>query len=141
MVLRPELVMCSISFPLQEHCIISNIAGKLHLRKCAEGASVFVNGKPVTSIVKVQLNHNDRIFIGSNHVFRVAMPGEPASESPDKFDWMFEFSEKNQAEIASVKAMEAERRAALEEEVGPSLQMPVLATVAKLLNRKCVFGS
>lgn len=106
----------------QEHCVLSHAStGQLYIRKCTPDAVVHLNGRALDGITRVQLHHNDRLFIGSNHVFRVVIPSEaatmPSSTSPDvKIDFMFAFNEKNQAEIAAVKAMEAERRAALEEE-------------------------
>ncbi len=110
--------------------MIKNVGGRLTLRKCAASASVHVNGKPVEGTSSTPVNHDDRVFVGSNHVFRVVQPGAPASA--DRLDWLFAFTEKNQSEIASVKAMEAERRAALEEEVG------VLASLVSHLSMLCL---
>jgi hypothetical protein len=109
-----------------EHCVLScSISGLFQLKKCSDGAAVFVNGKSVADTVRLQLHHNDRVFIGSNHAFKVVIPADAASAPQDpKVDFMFAFSEKNQAEIEAVKAMEAERRAALEEEVWPFPSCP-----------------
>ncbi len=86
---------------------------------------MFLNGKPITGTARVALHHNDRLFVGTNHVFRVTVPSErPIAEDPtatSKIDFLFAFNEKNQAEIAAVKEMEAARRAALEEEVRMNL--------------------
>lgn len=57
---------------MQEHCILSHTAaGLLQVRKCAEGALLFVNGKPQSGLARMTLKHNDRVFFGNNHVFKV----------------------------------------------------------------------
>jgi hypothetical protein len=102
-----------------EHCVLScSVSGLFHLKKSSDACAVFVNGKSIMDTVRVQLKHNDRVFIGNNHAFKVVIPADAATAPQDlKVDFMFAFSEKNQAEIEAVKAMEAERRAALEAEV------------------------
>ncbi len=62
----------AIAVYLQLHCVLSHSAsGEVSIRQCNDSAAVFVNGRPLQGLVRHRLHHNDRVFIGLNHVFKV----------------------------------------------------------------------
>ncbi|XP_070565342.1 kinesin-like protein KIF28P isoform X2 [Ptychodera flava] len=61
----PEILLNGLSI-LKEHAVITNKKNVVRIRPC-ENAKILINGKEVTE--EVELHHNDRVMLGSNHLF------------------------------------------------------------------------
>ncbi|XP_033624378.1 kinesin-like protein KIF28P [Asterias rubens] len=62
----PEILLNGLSIQ-KEHAVVVNENGKVFLEKASSDAKLLVNGDTV--IGKIELDHNDRIMFGSNHLY------------------------------------------------------------------------
>ncbi|XP_038058147.1 kinesin-like protein KIF28P [Patiria miniata] len=62
----PEIVLNGLSIQ-KEHGIVLNDNGKVFLEKASSDAKILINGDPLVG--KMELDHNDRIMFGSNHLY------------------------------------------------------------------------
>jgi len=94
----PDIVLGGIGIKAQ-HAEILNEDGKISISPCDRecGEQLYVNGQKIYE--KKELNHNDRIIIGTNSTFLLKLPGhEDESPNADKLrdeqlDWEFAQSE------------------------------------------------
>ncbi|XP_077998394.1 kinesin-like protein KIF28 [Glandiceps talaboti] len=70
----PEILLNGLSI-LQEHCIIINDRSIVQIKPCSK-AKITLNGKLLTEEKK--LHHNDRVLIGSNHLYVLHHPQDLA---------------------------------------------------------------
>ncbi|XP_071509131.1 kinesin-like protein KIF28 [Diadema antillarum] len=63
---KPEIVLNGLSIQKQ-HAVITNDGGKVFIDKVSPEAKLLVNGDPITT--RQELDHNDRIMFGSNHLY------------------------------------------------------------------------
>ena len=94
----------------KEHAVITNAKGRLAVSIMEEGSKIVVNGKRVAGLVHLQ--HNDRLIIGNNHVFRVAIPASVDGRDEDsaKYDYAYAIHEVNEAAMAALTAGERAAR-------------------------------
>lgn len=62
----PDIILNGLSIQ-KEHAKITNEGNKVFIEKSSPEAKLLVNGEPITS--KQELDHNDRIMFGSNHLY------------------------------------------------------------------------
>ncbi|XP_072173412.1 kinesin-like protein KIF28 [Diadema setosum] len=63
---KPEIVLNGLNIQKQ-HAVITNDGGKVFIDKVSPEAKLLVNGDPITT--RQELDHNDRIMFGSNHLY------------------------------------------------------------------------
>ncbi|XP_071490003.1 kinesin-like protein KIF28P [Diadema antillarum] len=63
---KPEIVLNGLSIQKQ-HAVITNDGGKVFIDKVSPEAKLLVNGDPI--LTRQELDHNDRIMFGSNHLY------------------------------------------------------------------------
>ncbi|PIK46734.1 putative kinesin-like protein KIF28P [Apostichopus japonicus] len=77
----PDIVLNGLSIQ-KEHAAFCNEDGKVFVEKSSPEAKLLVNGEPVIS--KVELDHNDRIMFGSNHLYVFQHP-DLQKANPNKY--------------------------------------------------------
>lgn len=92
----PDIVLNGLSIQ-KEHAIVYNEGGKVFVEKGCTEAKILVNGDPIIS--KVELDNNDRVMIGSNHLYVFRHP-DLFKADPKKYSAIVTY-EMAQGEIAS----------------------------------------
>ncbi|XP_033105762.1 kinesin-like protein KIF28P [Anneissia japonica] len=93
-----------------DHALLAVENGNVFLEKVADG-KVLLNGEPLTS--KQQLDHNDRIMFGSNHMYVFQHPGLKAA-NPDNYRIPVTY-EMAQQEIAQNNGFDMSSKQSVEE--------------------------
>ncbi|XP_041460234.1 kinesin-like protein KIF28P isoform X3 [Lytechinus variegatus] len=105
---KPQIVLNGLSIQ-KEHAVITNEGGKVFIEKVSPMAKLLVNGDPITS--KLELDHNDRVMFGSNHLYVFQHPALQKA-SPKTYTVVTyeqaqqEIAEKNGFDMSSKKSGE-----------------------------------
>ncbi|XP_011668890.1 kinesin-like protein KIF28P isoform X2 [Strongylocentrotus purpuratus] len=105
---KPQIVLNGLSIQ-KEHAVITNEGGKAFIEKVSPMAKLLVNGDPITS--KMELDHNDRVMFGSNHLYVFKHPALKKAD-PKKYGVVTyemaqqEIAEKNGFDMSSKKTGE-----------------------------------
>ena len=115
--IKQDVVLTGLSIE-KEHAKVMNTDGKVMIMTMTESAKVIVNGHRISG--SSELNHNDRLVIGNNHIFRFVDPVKAdkskTGEETAMYDYAFAMREMNEKLMETLTAGERAARETAERE-------------------------
>ena len=114
---KQDVVLTGLSIE-KEHAKVMNTDGKVIIMTMTDTAKVIVNGHRISG--SSELNHNDRLVIGNNHIFRFVDPDKAEKSKVDEetamYDYAFAMREMNEKLMETLTAGERAARETAERE-------------------------